>query len=101
MFSEILIGVTIAVISAVIIYKLGLNGGSAKVTIHSSRSNSSKGWKLWIVVGWTLVAVGIYYAGTYGPDNGLQDWRTGLGISSLFFGACSIFLGRLGLWWNR
>ena len=101
MVSEILVGITIAVISAAIVYKLGFSGGHSRVTIHSVNSSGSKGWKSWIVVGWLMVIGGIYNAGTYAPISGLDDWRTGMGISLIFFGICSICIGRFGLWWNR
>lgn len=101
MVSEILVGVTIAVISAAIVYKLGFTGGHSRVTIHSVNSSGSKGWKSWIVIGWVMVIGGFYFVGTYAQEGGFEDWHTGLGISLMFFGVCSIMLGKFGLWWNK
>jgi len=80
--SQIVIGVVIAVISAIIISIFRI-GGNQKVMVHV-QGNPRAGtlWKLLIVLGWVMFVGGIYYGLAWASTNGWNDPRQAMGLSS-------------------
>ena len=100
MFSEITVGVVIAVVAGIILYIFGFSGRNASVTIVH-QNGSSKKWKWWIVLGWIMFLTGIYLFSVHFQESGFYDPMTGFGFSLGFVGLISIWVGKFGTWWNK
>ena len=99
--SQIVIGVVIAVISAIIISILRI-GGNQKVTVHvQGGRRAGTLWKLLIVLGWIMFVGGIYYGLAWASTNGWSDPRPAMGLSSAVLGFFMLCIGKFGAWWNR
>lgn len=100
--SQIVIGVVIAVISAIIISIFRI-GGNQKVTVHHVQGGRRTGtlWKLLIVLGWIMFVGGVYYGLAWASTNGWNDPRPAMGVSSAVLGFCILCIGKFGAWWNR
>ena len=96
--SQIATGVIIAVLGAVVIHWLGLDGAKV-VVIHGRRQ--TKKWKVLIVLSWIAIAIGAYLTITYAPQGGLSNPYTGYGINFMGYGFIALQLVRFGAWWNR
>jgi hypothetical protein len=98
--SEIITGVIVAVLSAVIIAFLEI--GNSKTTVHIKGGvKSSKVWKVLIVIGCLMVFSGGFYGISWLASAGLNDPRSGLGISLFILGLPVIGIGKLGSWWTK
>jgi H+/Cl- antiporter ClcA len=95
---EVLKGVAIAVIGAVIINLFGLNGSKTVVAMHGYRK--TKKWKTLIVLGAIAGVAGLYFLIVGIPNGGMENPNTQWGVTLVAVGLCFEIIGKFGDWWN-
>lgn len=80
--------------AAVLILSIFLSAKSGPVT-------HGKGWKIVVIIGWTMVLGGLYMWILNFPNGGFSNPYTGLGLSLFVFGIPVKYLGQFFVWWHR
>jgi len=96
---EVITGVAIAVVAAIIINFLGLNGSKSVVMVHGGKA--SKKWKTLIVLSWIAGVVGLLLLFIGIPNGGMENPSTQWGITLIAVSLCFEIIGKFCLWWNR
>ncbi len=96
---EIITGIIVAVVSAVIISMLKIGNSKTVVAVHGGKRVSSI-WKILILLGWLMFVGGLYYGLAWLAAEGFSDYRSGMGISIGMLGFFVLAIGKLGKWWS-
>lgn len=69
-------------------------GGQAKPI------SSGKGWKIVVIVSYTMILGGLYMLGTHVQNGGLDNPYAGAGLSVAILGFCLKYVGKFFIWWH-
>ena len=96
---QIFSGIVIAVVSGWILSLFGIGKSKTVVHIHGHK-NTSKKWKISIIIGWVMFIGGAYYGIAWLSVLGFTDPRPGIGLSASILGLLILLAGKFWSFWN-